>query len=227
MVSPISAKTREAVKQTNIILKAKRVIFWDFDGVIKDSVKVKSEGYEQLFLSYGEDVVEKVRLHHKVHGGISRYEKIPLYLSWADESVNEDLIKNFCDKFSDLVQQAVVDSPWVPGVQEYLQANHTNQYFFLITATPQKEIEQILHALDITNCFREVHGAPVAKVKAMRDVLKRVDCLPEQALMVGDSETDLRAAGMNNVPFLLRCTQFNESLQQRSSYPMFDDLNYE
>ena len=33
-------------------------IFFDFDGVIKDSVKVKSESFEKLFLPFGKKVAK-------------------------------------------------------------------------------------------------------------------------------------------------------------------------
>ena len=219
MVSLINTMTLETK------LKGKQVVFWDFDGVVKDSVSVKSMGYEQLFMPYGEDVVDKIRQHHKAHGGVSRFEKIPLYLSWAGEPVEIDRIKSFCEKFSDLVQQAVIDAPWVPGVRGYLQANHTSQYFVLMTATPQEEIEQILHALDFTHCFREVLGAPTTKTAVVRDVLKRLNCPPEQALVVGDSDTDLSAAEENNVAFLLRRTPFNQDLQKRFRGSSFETLS--
>lgn len=218
--------TSEAGRQAVALLKAGRVIFWDFDGVIKDSVAVKSIGYEQLFSFYGEEVVGKVRQHHITHGGISRYEKIPLYLGWAGEATTIDQVQTFCKRFSDLVFQAVIESPWVPGVREYLQANQTNQYFVLMTATPQEEIEQILQMLKITHCFREVHGAPTAKTAVVSNVLKRLHCLPEHALVVGDSDTDLSAAEENGVVFLLRSTPLNQELQKQFQGSSFEGLNF-
>ncbi len=214
------------MKQDDTLLKVKQIVFWDFDGVIKDSVLVKSVGYEQLFMPYGESVVEKVRQHHNAHGGISRYDKIPLYLGWAGELITADQVQNFCSQFSGLVKQAVIDAPWVPGVREYLQANHSNQYFVLMTATPQEEIEQILHALDITHCFRETHGAPTEKTTVVHDVLERLHCLSEQALVVGDSDTDLSAAEENNVDFLLRRTPLNQGLQERFQGSSFECLSF-
>jgi phosphoglycolate phosphatase-like HAD superfamily hydrolase len=213
------------MKQVDTLLKAKHIVFWDFDGVIKDSVLVKSVGYEKLFMPYGESVVEKVRQHHNAHGGISRYDKIPLYLGWAGEPITTDQVQNFCSRFSGLVKQAVIDAPWVPGVREYLQANHTRQYFVLMTATPQEEIEQILHALDITHCFREIHGAPTGKTTVVHDILERLHCLSEQALVVGDSDTDISAAEENGVVFLLRCTPFNLDLQERFQGSSFEGLS--
>jgi phosphoglycolate phosphatase-like HAD superfamily hydrolase len=215
------------VKQTNTLLNAKQVVFWDFDGVIKDSVVVKSRGYEKLFLPYGREVVSRVNKHHEDHGGISRYKKIPLYLSWAGELASPHQVQAFCDRFSKLVQQAVIDSPWVPGVQEYLRANCVQQCFILITATPQEEIEKILNMLNIACCFREVHGAPKTKATVVNDVLKRLNFASEQALVIGDSGADLEAAEDNNVAFLLRCTQQNHNLQEKFSGPRFENLKDE
>ena len=42
--------TYETIKKAYPLLKTMQVVFWDFDGVIKDSVVVKSKGYEKLFL---------------------------------------------------------------------------------------------------------------------------------------------------------------------------------
>ena len=203
------------MKKIYTFLKAKRVVFLDFEGVIKDSVAIKSMGYEKLFLPYGKDFANKVNRHHKDNNGVSRYEKISLYLSWAGEIPNPNQFKIFCDRYSELVQQAVIDSPWVPGVQEYLKVNCLKQYFVLITATPQEEIEQILKELNITCCFREVYGAPKNKISVVKDVLKRLNFLPDQALVIGDSATDLKAAKDNNVAFLLRCTEQNQKLQKK------------
>ena len=217
--------TCETVKQVLALLNASQIIFWDFDGVIKDSVMVKSAGYEKLFLPFGEDVVKRVNKHHNVHGGISRYEKIPLYLSWAGEPANPIQVQDFCDRFSELVQQAVVDSPWVPGVCAYLSSHYADQCFVLITGTPQKEIEEILHALNITRYFRNVYGAPKAKTIMVKDVLERLSCPFEQALVIGDSGTDLEAAKNNNVAFLLRRTSLNKELQKQFTGPSFENLN--
>ena len=217
--------TCETVKQVLALLNASQIVFWDFDGVIKDSVMVKSAGYEKLFLPFGEDVVKRVNKHHNVHGGISRYEKIPLYLSWAGEPANPLQVQDFCDRFSELVQQAVVDSPWVPGVCEYLSSHYADQCFVLITGTPQKEIEEILHALNITRYFRNVYGAPKAKTIMVKDVLERLSCPFEQALVIGDSGTDLEAAKNNNVAFLLRRTSLNKELQKQFTGPSFENLN--
>ena len=196
------------------IAKAK-IVFWDFDGVIKDSVNVKTAAFEKLFVPYGYEISKKVVCHHEANGGVSRFDKIPLYLSWAGEEVTDELVEIFCNRFSRLVIRSVIESPWVPGVFEYLEDNFHKQYFVLLTATPQKEIEEILISLEIGHFFREVFGAPFKKVDKIKKVLRMQKITTDQVLMIGDSETDFLAAESNGVPFLLRRTSLNGSLQDR------------
>lgn len=203
------------------------LIFWDFDGVIKDSVGAKTSAYESLFLPFGREIASRVRFHHESHGGVSRFDKIPLYLTWAGELAVAAQVEAFCERFSQSVLQAVIDAPWVPGVREYLLQNSYRQDFVLVTATPQEEIEQILAVLELAHCFREVHGAPTKKVHAIKAVLSRLECAPSQALMIGDTESDLQAAQANSVLFLLRRTPLNRNLQATYGGPMFDDLSHE
>jgi phosphoglycolate phosphatase-like HAD superfamily hydrolase len=212
---------------TVTLLEKAAIVFWDFDGVIKDSVAAKSDGYERLFMNYGKELAGRVRKHHEDHGGVSRYEKIPIYLSWAGEPNTMARVQDFCNQFSKLVRQAVIDSPWVPGVREYLQEHCARQQFVLLTATPQEEIQEVLHALDIAHCFHSLCGAPTPKANAIADILRSLHYSMEAALVIGDSESDLAAAEANGVAFLLRCTAINQSLQNRYSGPMFDDLSNE
>jgi phosphoglycolate phosphatase-like HAD superfamily hydrolase len=200
------------------------VVFWDFDGVIKESIAVKTEAFARLFAPFGPSIVARVREHHQRNGGMSRLQKIPLYLAWAGQLADATLVAEYCDSFSVSVCQAVIDSAWVPGAREYLESNCERQRFVLITATPQAEIERILVALQLRSCFRQVHGAPAEKGMAVAAVLAEWNCPPTQALVVGDSTTDYEAALTNRVSFLLRRTPLNLDLQQRHRGLQCDDF---
>ena len=41
------------------MVKEFKIVFWDFDGVIKDSVVIKSKGYEKLFLRQVQAIANK------------------------------------------------------------------------------------------------------------------------------------------------------------------------
>ena len=118
----------------------------------------------------------------------------------------------------------MIDAPWVPGVKDYLLAHYQQQVFILVSATPCAEIVDILDALGIFRVFQRVYGAPTPKERAIAEVLKEQDCPPGRALMVGDSESDMVAAEVNGVSFLLRRTAENHPLQKRFVGPKIDNF---
>lgn len=205
-------------------LSQPKLIFWDFDGVIKESIEVKTQAYMQLVQPFGDGIVERVQEHHEAHGGMSRFDKLPLYLQWAGEEPNQSLVDEFCDQFSQLVLQGVIDAPWVPGVEIYLRINPHQQTFVLVSATPQDELEHILQALDLTKCFAEVYGAPTRKQDAIRMALAARGLDPHDCLMIGDARADFEAAEANQVPFLLRRHETNSNVFADYTGPSVKDF---
>jgi phosphoglycolate phosphatase-like HAD superfamily hydrolase len=184
-------------------MREARLVFWDFDGVVKESVETKTRAYVSLFEPYGAHLAERVREHHLAHGGMSRFDKLPRYLEWAGVEPTPARVTELCDRFATAVRQAVIDSPWVPGVERILRENPYGQRFVVVTGTPHEEIRDILGALGLTSCFTDVHGAPTSKADAIRTTLQSASIRPDRCLAIGDARTDLEAARANAVPFLL------------------------
>lgn len=207
------------------ILENKKHIFWDFDGVIKESVEIKSAAYEELFLRWGKRVSFKVRDHHKLNGGMSRFDKIPLYLSWATEDANKISIDKLCDDFSKLVKSKVIGSSWVPGVIDLIDSLYLNNCFsYLVTATPQDEIEDILCQLQISHYFKEITGSPKNKSIAIGEMIDMHKIVKHDAVMIGDSETDFIASQDNDIDFILRKTNENNELQLNINCKMVNNF---
>ncbi len=200
-------------------------IFWDFDGVIKDSVEVKTRAYVQLFQPFGVQVAERVRKHHEVNGGMSRFEKLPIYLNWSGVTPTEAKVREYCDKFSQAATQGVVDSPWVDGVERVLRNKNRNQIYVLVSATPQAELEWILQQLQITDCFEAVYGAPNKKGDAIKEILNSKQLNSQSCLMIGDATADMLAADINQVPFLLRKHSENSRLFSTHLGPFIKDFS--
>lgn len=209
-------------------LLKKDTIFFDFDGVIKDSMEVKSDAFELLFLPFGKEVAKKVRKHHEENGGMSRFEKLPLYLSWASLNFDQKIIDEYSNKFSSLVMQSVIKSEWVPGILNFLKKKNTHASLFVITATPQAEIEEILNQLAINHYFKMVVGAPTPKSEAIRLLIDQFQIQIKNTVMIGDSTSDYQAASLNQVDFVLRRTKLNRKLQNTlecsSVFDCFDDF---
>lgn len=200
------------------------VVFWDFDGVIKESLDVKTDCFSELFSVYGEHIQSKIRKHHLSNLGISRSKKIPLYLQMVGLRPGEETVQKYCQKFSELVTQRVVSAKWVDGVEIYLARQHAVQDFVLVTATPQKEIEVILEKLSLSEKFKQVFGAPKTKIDAIGEYIAGTSCNRKSVLLIGDTETDLKAASYFGIDFILRKTPHNRALQKIYKGPQMKDF---
>jgi len=208
------------------IINRADVIFWDFDGVIKDSVNIKTEAFREIFSAHGESrVVEEICVHHELNSGLSRFIKMPYYLELVGQPTDPDNVNKFCDIFANKVFDLVVNSEWVPGVIEYIRNNYTNKSFFLVTAIPKEEINNILKKLLIYHFFNNVYGYPDLKDLVIQDFIKKNNYKESQILMIGDSMSDYKAAKNNSISFLLRRTQMNQRLIDEYHFDFFDNLS--
>ena len=194
------------IKKINKKFLAKyKVVFWDFDGVIKDSVSLKTEGFRKLFSKYGTQVTKRVVKHHVENGGVSRYKKIPFYFKeYVGKEINSEQASFYANEFSKLVINEVIRSPWIDGVKKYLINNKYNQDFIIVTGTPLEEINIILERLEIKNIFKAIHGSPEEKSDAVSTVIKKFNFIKSDLVLIGDSNTDYEAAISNNIDFILR-----------------------
>jgi phosphoglycolate phosphatase-like HAD superfamily hydrolase len=201
------------------------LIFWDFDGVIKESVSVKTDAYVKLFQPHGSEVCKQIKNHHLANGGMSRFDKIPLYLKWAGLEQNDAEVQNYCDKFSRIVKDKVIASAWVPGVQDFLQSNKEKYIFIMVSATPQDEIEEICNALNLDCVFLKIYGSPASKSESIKISMLHFGVDSSSCVMVGDAQADIDAAQDNNVDFIFRRHQENLRLNINTHIQTIENFN--
>ncbi|ODS33770.1 MAG: hypothetical protein SCARUB_01127 [Candidatus Scalindua rubra] len=81
-----------------------RFFFFDFDGVIVDSLETKAQAFGALFKDYGEEIVRKVIDYHLQNGGMSRYEKFKFYYNnFLNKKITQEIIGDLDREYSQLV----------------------------------------------------------------------------------------------------------------------------
>ena len=209
-------------------MKPYSAYIFDFDGVIKDSVKVKSEAFVQLYALEGKEFQQKVEEYHLSNGGISRYVKFKVWNEWLGRSTSEQAIEELAKKFAQLVVDNVVGSPFVVGALEALKSASENALTFIATGTPDNEINLILNQLELRGFFREVYGSSRQKSTIVNDILERFHLTPPEVLFIGDAQTDYKAALDTGLDFYLRKTYYNSDWfegKPRITYQS-NDLDY-
>ncbi len=179
-------------------------VFFDFDGVILDSVDVKTKAFAKMFREYGPEVEKKVVEYHLNNGGVSRFDKFRYYYEKIlNKTVNEKIIKSLSEQFSDLVVEGVLSSPFMPGAKESLEVlRKNNAAVYIISGTPNNEINLIIEKKGLNKYFREIHGSPRKKWEICKDIIKRKNHNPQYCLFIGDAMSDYEASQKNGTCFL-------------------------
>lgn len=182
-----------------------RTLIFDFDGVLVESVDVKTRAFAALFADEGPSVVTQVVRYHLANGGLSRYEKFhAIYRDILRRPLSAPRFQQLCDRFAQLVIEGVIAAPWVQGAIEFLETFKSRYDFHIVSATPQGEIDHIVAARGIRHYFGHVLGSPRKKVVLLEEILKNSHLRPGEAVYIGDATNDWTAAQEVNLPFIWR-----------------------
>ena len=188
-------------------------IFFDFDGVIAESVSAKTDAFEEMYLPYGKDIAAKVVEYHKLQGGVSRYEKFKYFhKEFLNEVINQEKVDKLAIQFSNIVLDKVINSDEVLGANYFIEKNHTKFQFWVITGTPTTEIELIAEKRKLTSFFIGLHGSPKNKRYWTENLIKKHNLKRDEIIFLGDSTTDMDAANFSKTHFALRENKENKEL---------------
>ena len=192
-------------------------IIFDFDGVIADSIQVKTNAFAELFSPSGLNIVNKIIRHHEANGGLSRFEKIRYYYQvFLKKSITDEKVNEIAKQFSSIVVEKVISAPYIPGVLEYIQNCESQYKLFISTGTPTDEIIQILEEKKISKYFTGVFGSPDKKTQHIQSIISKYKIASDELLFYGDSTIDLDAAKAENIRFILIRNENNRNIKLES-----------
>lgn len=173
-----------------------RLVVFDFDGTLCDSADIKTSAFRALYLDeQGEDFANAVQAYHLAHAGLPRYDKIRFIEStMLGRNPTEARVTEVADRFSLLVEDAVVDAPLFAGVVSFLEAFHTNVLITIASATPTSELRSIVGRKQLGKYFAAIDGSPRSKADNLRAQAARFSVKATEVVMVGDQPSDAAAA---------------------------------
>lgn len=185
------------------LLPAFEAFFFDFDGVIVDSVDIKAKVFARMFEPYGPEIVKKVVDYHFFYGGVTRSEKFEYYYrEFLKKPLSNDGLLSLCEEFSGLVVDEVIKAPEIKGIEGFLKRWQRNIPLFVVSATPEEELREIILKRNLKEYFQEILGAPSGKSDNIRRIIQKYLFKPDRCLFFGDAENDYRSAQETGLRFL-------------------------
>lgn len=203
-------------------------IFFDFDGVIVDSVEAKIKAFGALYAEFGDDVRTAVMDYQRAVPGETRFDKIPrFHRDLLGISLTPKQVSKWCNRLSAIVLDQVVACPLLPDVARVLAALHAREVAaHIVSGTPEDELHVIVERKGLRPWFASARGAPLKKDVIVREIMARNGIAPRACLFVGDAMTDYDCAQATGIDFLGRadpgCDPFpaGTAVVERLSQPM-------
>jgi len=179
-----------------------KVIILDFDGVILESVDIKTRAFRELFKDYPEHVDAIVEYHLK-HGGVSRYKKFSyIYGNILKQPLTDEKLAELGKRFSQLVVDEVKKCAFVPGALEFLAKYSKKLKLFVASGTPEDELRIIADERGLSKYFMGLYGAPATKSEIIERIMTHEKLGRNRIVYVGDSTTDYEEAKKAGVQFI-------------------------
>ena len=170
-------------------------LVFDCDGVILESVPVKTRAFARLVEGYGDEARDRMLMYHKVHGGVSRYRKFAWFFSEVlGREITEQESQDWGRRFSELAYEEVCRCDLVPGIAEVLDTWRGRLPLYVCSGAPHEELVQVLEGRGLRDYFTGIYGSPPAKARLLAQIVREARVDPADVLMVGDAPTDQQAA---------------------------------
>lgn len=193
-----------SMKSLKTSLSIKKALVFDFDGVLADSVAIKTVAFAKMYRAYGKNIVDRVVSFHEANGGISRYEKFRIFeTEYLQQELSENRKTKLSEEFSSIVVDEVIKAKDIPYSTEFLQLCQDQSIScFINSATPQQEIIHIANNRNIARFMTRILGSPNSKTINLESILASGPFEVRDIAFFGDAESDKLASDELGIEFI-------------------------
>ena len=180
-----------------------KIVFFDFDGVIVDTTKIKHD----LFVSIAEDLAPGIGAHlnHALLGELTGAERSKVSI-WLKEKTNNKISPNVFLTLFDLgLKVKDIEVKFSPGFEEFFaRLLDDGVAAFIVSAAPESDIKRVLKGLKFDfEQFAGIFGSGFgSKQEMMLKLLEKNNSSASDSMFYGDMPSDLLAAERAEIPFI-------------------------
>ena len=205
-----------------------KTVFWDFDGVILDSMAIRDWGFREIFKSFDNEKVDALLKYHKLNGGLSRYVKIRYFYEEILENViTENEVLEYANAFSQLMKEELINpNNLILDSLQFIKDNYNKYHFHIVSGSDQEELGYLCKELNIHHYFLSIHGSPTPKNQLVKDLLNKYNYSTDETCLIGDSVNDFEAAKSNNISFYSYNSKFLKGKKIGRYINNFSEFNF-
>ena len=180
-----------------------KTILWDFDGVILDSMKIKGEGFLELFQEYDKNYLAKLEKYHYDSGGVSRFDKIRyFYKEVLQEEITEDEVLKLADKFAKIIKSKLYNKEnLITETVDFIEQNYKKYNFHIVSGAEHQELNDLCDNFELTQYFNSIEGSPTKKDILVKNVIEKYKYKKVEIILIGDAMTDYNTSVNNSIEF--------------------------
>ena len=178
-------------------------VFWDFDGVILDSMEIRDWGFREIFKNFDKKEVEELIKYHTLNGGLSRYVKIRHFFNKIlFQKISDEKVQCYANLFSSLMKQKLLNKDnLIPETIRFIKSNYKAFDFHVVSGSDEKELRYLCKELGIQKYFITINGSPTPKSKIVSRLIDDYKLDKKETCLIGDSINDYEAAISNKIIF--------------------------
>ena len=180
-----------------------KVILWDFDGVIIDSMSIRDMGFRKIFKKFDVKLVDKLLEYHNLNGGLSRYHKIRYFFEKIiKKDTNTEEVSKYAEQFSIIMRSELIKKKYIiNNTFNFIKDFHLKYHFHIVSGSDEKELQYLCSMLDLSSFFITINGSPVEKKTLVKNIIYKYKYNLKDICLIGDSVNDLDAANDNKISF--------------------------
>ena len=201
-------------------------IIFDFDGVILDSVHIKTDVFLHVFRHSTNIIKEKIVDLHLSNGGMPRSEKFKIiYEKYLLKELTPQELQRIKLEFSKVCFEKMLNASYIKGAYEFISERYAKFNLYIASGSPEGELREIVARRSIARYFKGVYGFPSNKISICRMIMQEAKLLPENVVFIGDAMSDWNAAKACGLNFIARLDDNdNTPLSKEQSFLKQRDL---
>lgn len=180
-----------------------KAMVFDFDGVIMDSIPVKTNAFGHILREFPKEQVTLLLEYHKENGGVPRRKKLEYFFQEIAKTPTElEKIAEYEDEFGKYVLKTLSNPEYlIQECVDFIEANCKKTPIYVASAAFQTEVDFLSKIHGFYNCFKGVYGHPSKKPAVIRQILTELNIDKSELVFIGDSMSDVKAGTETGVNF--------------------------